>query len=319
MSRLARRGFTLIEMLVVLTILMVLIAILLPVVGRAKEQANGLLCQSHVRTLTQAFLNFAADHENHLPGSILSYWNPFDRNQDHFDWLFGPYSAIGTNASGWSTDPLVSAANGTQVRFANAPQAGSIWKYVNDYQTYLCPSLTYSKPQSLTGSNGRFDYAAFSTFSGAAVKSINLQAWCVTDPGHDLAFGVPTATNWDYADGGNILGQQLTPARFFSMGGWPRLTPMPTPLICQEDPAYNIQSNLEGQHAAGDQMAHMHFGGSYYGSPDGSVNFYIENDNNFVVENTTGCYLWFGQTPKGVMCQLKEDPATSTYAWWDQQ
>ena len=38
MSKLSRHGFTLIEMLVVLSILLVLISLLLPVVGRAKSR-----------------------------------------------------------------------------------------------------------------------------------------------------------------------------------------------------------------------------------------------------------------------------------------
>lgn len=49
-------GFSLIELLVVISIIAILIAILLPALALAKEDANATICLSNQRQLTLAFI-----------------------------------------------------------------------------------------------------------------------------------------------------------------------------------------------------------------------------------------------------------------------
>ncbi|MFI5380728.1 MAG: prepilin-type N-terminal cleavage/methylation domain-containing protein [Tepidisphaerales bacterium] len=66
-TRCRGRGFTLVELLVVIAIIALLIAILLPALGRAKKQASAVACASDVRQVYQALIQYASDNKDHLP------------------------------------------------------------------------------------------------------------------------------------------------------------------------------------------------------------------------------------------------------------
>ena len=57
-----RRGFTLIELLVVVAIIALLIAILLPSLGKARELSNRSVCAANLRGVTQSLNVYAADN-----------------------------------------------------------------------------------------------------------------------------------------------------------------------------------------------------------------------------------------------------------------
>lgn len=62
-----RKGFTLIELLVVVSIIALLVSILLPALGKAREQAKRAVCAGNLHSYATCIITYAADHEGEMP------------------------------------------------------------------------------------------------------------------------------------------------------------------------------------------------------------------------------------------------------------
>jgi prepilin-type N-terminal cleavage/methylation domain-containing protein len=132
------RAFTLVELLVVIGIIAALIAILLPALNRAREQARRIKCLSNIRQLSMGWLMYANDNRGHFAvanGGILDHtttgdnWANYESRQ--FWWL--------TNSAGYQpTGPAINVTT------------GMIWPYIKDRRAYICPD----DPQQLFNANG---------------------------------------------------------------------------------------------------------------------------------------------------------------------
>ena len=61
------RGFTLVELLVVISIIALLMGILLPAVGSARNAAQTLVCGTNLKSIGTAWQSFAADNNDYIP------------------------------------------------------------------------------------------------------------------------------------------------------------------------------------------------------------------------------------------------------------
>ncbi len=65
-----RRGFTLVELLVVMAVIAILAAILLPALSQVKARAQAIICLNNTRELETAWQVYAGDHDDGLPYNL---------------------------------------------------------------------------------------------------------------------------------------------------------------------------------------------------------------------------------------------------------
>jgi prepilin-type N-terminal cleavage/methylation domain-containing protein/prepilin-type processing-associated H-X9-DG protein len=119
--RAAPAGFTLIELLVVMAIISILTAMLLPALGRVKQKAWGTACQSNMRQLVMAWMNYADDYQGNLPS-----------NADGQDGM-----GIFTN---WVAGTMSKPMDQTNTTLLTDPRQSSMATYNPSAKIYKCPA-----------------------------------------------------------------------------------------------------------------------------------------------------------------------------------
>lgn len=104
------RGFTLVELLVVIGIIALLISILLPSLSKARRSALAINCQSNLRQVYLGFVMYAQDYKNALipnggKGLYSSYeYEPWDAYMTEGGYLGGASNAMICPANGMQKD-----------------------------------------------------------------------------------------------------------------------------------------------------------------------------------------------------------------------
>lgn len=70
----SRRGFTLVELLVVVAIIGILMALLFPAVQAAREAGRRIACANHLRQFALAVTNYSTAHDGRLPPTAMVFF-----------------------------------------------------------------------------------------------------------------------------------------------------------------------------------------------------------------------------------------------------
>ena len=125
------RGFTLVELLVVIAIVALLVALLLPAVQAAREAASRTQCVNHIKQLALACLNHESAH-GALPSNGWGY-----------RWVGDPDLGVGKQQpGGWAFSVLQFVEEGAIYRIAGSDdkQAGLHRMLTTPIELFHCPS-----------------------------------------------------------------------------------------------------------------------------------------------------------------------------------
>jgi prepilin-type N-terminal cleavage/methylation domain-containing protein/prepilin-type processing-associated H-X9-DG protein len=118
------KGFTLVELLVVIGIIALLISILLPALSKARQQASSLACEANLHSIGEGIAIYVGDNHGTLP---YGWWDGV--------WpAVGPYNA---NEADWVTQSIATLNGKYAASAYSVATNGSITTRIRG--TFLCP------------------------------------------------------------------------------------------------------------------------------------------------------------------------------------
>ncbi|MFC1781574.1 type II secretion system protein [Planctomycetota bacterium] len=203
-----RRAFTLVELLVVISVIAILMAILMPALNSARELGKRSVCLGNQKNLTLAWNMYADDNDDKLVNGDI-----------------GEHPNIHGNENSWVENDWT----GTREQKEQAIKDGALWPYSKSLKIYLCPVIprnqtfeiarSFSIVDSMNAANS-LDSDDLTLRTRSEIKQPAYRAVLLDDGGYGNnirgAWGIwirswrwndpppiihSDGTNWSYADG----------------------------------------------------------------------------------------------------------------------
>ncbi|MBM82015.1 MAG: prepilin-type cleavage/methylation domain-containing protein [Planctomycetaceae bacterium] len=298
-----QRGFTLVELLVVITIIATLIALILPAVQKAREAARATQCKNNLKQVGLAMHNYHELHNIFPPGVCTSPNFPTDMGVWSWQSMILPYL---------DQEPLYNQLAPGNLHFSNAlddAQQVSLMQTV--LPIFLCPSdpsVRLNVPRSMTSATGGSAKLA----TGNIVGSLGVETESPTDGVLYINSDIRVDDILDGASNVFMAGERST---LNGAGVWAgatnRVCGMTVPSDCNAavyaPVSYAMQTGvrLEVPTETWPQIpfSSEHIGGANFLMSDGNVRFISENINSLLVDsanpNTWGTYQKLGSREDG--------------------
>jgi len=159
-------GFTLIELLVVIAIIAILASLLLPALGKAKEQGSRTKCIVNIKQILLSTQMFVSDNDDYMP---------------YTSWSSGTY-----NVPNWCYTRVA-----TNVAPEHRVELGQLWSYHTEKRLFFCPlektntptfKLREMKVSSYTMNGAVSKYStgprgAYTTYKQSDFRPIDMLYW----------------------------------------------------------------------------------------------------------------------------------------------
>lgn len=137
------KGFTLVELLVVVSIIAILLAVLMPALNKAREQGKTIICSNNEKQLYTAWYTYSTANGGKIASSLT--YKTYDEGDIRADysrhsWVWAPYDVV-TNKSIKEKGKPVQTLEQEQ----EGIKRGKLYAYASDFDLFHCPSVMYQE------------------------------------------------------------------------------------------------------------------------------------------------------------------------------